>query len=228
MGSRWDPVPWLCGPTTSRRGPSLTTNRLHTRAGPSSSVPGVQAIEAQKTANDAGYVVVEGDCPTLGIAGGYTQGGGTSPLGSKFGLAADQVLEWEVVTADGTFRTASPTKNTDLYWALPGGGGGTYGAVLSMTVKLYKNLPTGGATLTFVDSTDAYWKAVQAVLVNLPAVLRAGETAYWQNHTTRLHRTPWELVHGSAILFASRKRKERQEAAAAHAQGPRRDGRHLR
>ena len=141
---------------------------------------GVQAIEAQKTANDGGYVVVEGDCPTVGITGGYTQGGGTSPLGSKFGLAADQVLEWEVVTANGKLRTASPTKNTDLYWALSGGGGGTYGAVLSMTVKLHKNLPTGGATLTFVDSTDAYWKAVQVILVNFPAVLRAGATAYWQ------------------------------------------------
>ena len=59
---------------------------------------GVQAAEAQAAANAQGFVVVEGDCPTVGIAGGYTQGGGTSPLGSKFGLAADQVLEWEVVT----------------------------------------------------------------------------------------------------------------------------------
>lgn len=141
---------------------------------------GVQALEAQKTANEAGYVVVEGDCPTVGIAGGYTQGGGTSPLASKFGLAADQVLEWEVVTADGRLRKASPTQNADLYWALSGGGGGTYGAVLSMTVKLYKNMKTAGATLSFVDATDAYWQAVQAVLVNLPAVLRAGATAYWQ------------------------------------------------
>ncbi|KKY38237.1 putative 6-hydroxy-d-nicotine oxidase [Diaporthe ampelina] len=54
---------------------------------------GVQASEAQSLANSLGLVVVEGDCPTVGIAGGYTQGGGTSPLGSKFGLAADQVLE---------------------------------------------------------------------------------------------------------------------------------------
>lgn len=56
---------------------------------------GVQAIEAQKTANDAGLVVVEGDCPTIGLAGGHTQGGGSSPLASRFGLGADQVLEWE-------------------------------------------------------------------------------------------------------------------------------------
>lgn len=59
---------------------------------------GVQAGEAQAAANAHRLVVVEGDCPTVGIAGGYIQGGGTSPLASKFGLAADQVLEWEVVT----------------------------------------------------------------------------------------------------------------------------------
>ncbi|RYP01734.1 hypothetical protein DL765_010836 [Monosporascus sp. GIB2] len=53
---------------------------------------GVQGSEAQEAANAEGLVVVEGDCPIVGIAGGYTQGGGTSPLGSKFGLAADQVL----------------------------------------------------------------------------------------------------------------------------------------
>jgi FAD/FMN-containing dehydrogenase len=59
---------------------------------------GVQAGEAQTAANAHGLVVVEGDCPTVGIAGGYTQGGGASPLASRFGLAADGVLEWEVVT----------------------------------------------------------------------------------------------------------------------------------
>ncbi|TVY34363.1 FAD-linked oxidoreductase [Lachnellula occidentalis] len=110
---------------------------------------GVQASEAQATANWEGYVAVEGDCPTVGIAGGYTQGGGTSPLASKFGLAADQVLEWEVLTGTGDLLTATPSQNSDLYWALSGGGGGPYGVVLSMTMKLHKNMPTSGATLSF-------------------------------------------------------------------------------
>lgn len=140
---------------------------------------GVQASEAQATANAAGYVVVEGDCPTVGIAGGYTQGGGTSPLGSKFGLAADQVLEWEVLTGAGMFLTATPNQNSDLYWALTGGGGGTYGIVLSMTVKLHKNMPTAGAVLSFTDTSDAFWDVVQTFLVNMPAVLQKGVTLYW-------------------------------------------------
>lgn len=141
---------------------------------------GVQASEAQSVANMVGLVVVEGDCPTVGLAGGYTQGGGTSPLGSKFGLAADQVLEWEVFTPTGKVLTATPEQNSDLYWALTGGGGGTYGVVLSMTVKLHQNMPTVGATLSFTDSTDKYWDAVQTFMMNLPAVVDAGATVYWQ------------------------------------------------
>lgn len=58
---------------------------------------GVQATDAYRYAHNRSLVVVGGNCPTVGIAGGYTQGGGHSPLSSKFGMAADQALEWEVV-----------------------------------------------------------------------------------------------------------------------------------
>ncbi|KAI1107966.1 FAD binding domain protein [Jackrogersella minutella] len=151
---------------------------------------GVLASEAQATANANGFVVVEGDCPTVGIAGGYTQGGGSSPLASKFGLAADQVLEWEVVTGNGDFLTATPDSNSDLYWALSGGGGGTYGVVLSMTVKLHPNMPTAGATLYFTEPTEVYWDIVLAFLLNMQAVLGAGGTLYWQVLPGNMFRMP--------------------------------------
>ncbi|RYP16015.1 hypothetical protein DL767_010244 [Monosporascus sp. MG133] len=160
---------------------------------------GVQASEAQEAANAQGFVVVEGVCPTVGIAGGYTQGGGTSLLGSKFGLAADQVLEWEVVTGKGELLTATPRQNSDLYWALAGGGGGTYSVVLSMTVKLHPNMPTAGATLSFTEPSDAYWDIVQAFLLNMPAVLDAGATLYWQVLPGNLFLMPQSyLPEGSA------------------------------
>ncbi|KAI0156931.1 hypothetical protein GGR57DRAFT_491405 [Xylariaceae sp. FL1272] len=124
---------------------------------------GVITSEAQKAAGAQGHVVVEGDDETVGIAGGYTQSGGTSPHASKFGLS-DQVLEWEVVTADGTLRTATPTLNSHLSWSLSGGGGGTYGAVLSMTVKLHNNMPTN---------------IIRAFVMKLPPALEAGATLYW-------------------------------------------------
>ncbi|KAK4160556.1 putative FAD-linked oxidoreductase [Cladorrhinum sp. PSN259] len=143
---------------------------------------GVSAGEAQELANSQGLLVVDGDCPTVGIAGGYLQGGGSSPLGSKFGLGADSVLEWEVVTADGKLVTATPTNQySDLYWALSGGGGGTFGAVLSVTVRLHKNLKTAGATLQFVEPEDGkLWKVLPTFLNNLSALVRAGASVYWQ------------------------------------------------
>lgn len=94
---------------------------------------GVLASNAQAVAHAQGLVVVAGTCPTVGMAGGYTQGGGTSPVATRLGLGADQVLEWEVVTVQGQLLTATPTENSDLYWALSGGGGGNYAAVLWLT-----------------------------------------------------------------------------------------------
>lgn len=81
---------------------------------------GVQGFEAVGAARKLGLTVTGGECPTVGLAGGYTQGGGHSALSSKFGLAADQTLEWEVVTGTGEFLKASPMENEDLYWALSG------------------------------------------------------------------------------------------------------------
>lgn len=58
---------------------------------------GVRGFEAYEAAHKHKLVVVGGECPTVGLAGGYPQGGGHSALGSKYGLAADRLLEWELV-----------------------------------------------------------------------------------------------------------------------------------
>ncbi|PKS05905.1 hypothetical protein jhhlp_007736 [Lomentospora prolificans] len=140
---------------------------------------GVQGWEAYTVANDNGYMVVGGTCSTVGIAGGYTMGGGHSTLSSLYGLSADNVLEWEVVTAEGEHLIASPVENQDLYWALSGGGGGTFGVVLSMTTRLHKDRPIGGAHLQFNDDEvghDAFWEAIGAFHSILPPIL-AQETS---------------------------------------------------
>lgn len=79
---------------------------------------GVQVEEAYTAASVRGLTVVGGECPTVGYAGGYTQGGGHSAFSSMYGLAADQVLEWEVVDGRGRLLKANPSVNPDLYWAL--------------------------------------------------------------------------------------------------------------
>lgn len=138
---------------------------------------GVQGFEAYAAAHDIGFSVTGGECPTVGLAGGYTQGGGHSALASKYGLAADQTLEWEVVTGTGDFVRASPRENADLYWALSGGGGGTYGVVWSLTSKAHVDIPVSGANLTFSSegiSKDTYYAALTAWHANLPKLVDAG------------------------------------------------------
>jgi FAD binding domain len=138
---------------------------------------GVQGFEAYAAADAQGFRVVGGECPTVGLAGGYTQGGGHSAIASKHGLAADQTLEWEVVDGTGKYLKASRTENSDLFWALSGGGGGTYGVVMSMTSKVHKDTPVSGANLTFTSqgiSKDVFYQAVSAYHATLPALVDAG------------------------------------------------------
>ncbi|KAI1637124.1 FAD binding domain-containing protein [Biscogniauxia mediterranea] len=138
---------------------------------------GVEGLEAYEFAHTHGLMVVGGNAPTVGIAGGYTQGGGIGLLSSKYGLAADQVLEWEVVTGTGEFVTASATQNSDLFWALRGGGGGTYGVVVSMTVKAHEEIAVSSAYLTVVNNGtngDAIYGSLGTFLQLLPGLTDAG------------------------------------------------------
>lgn len=140
---------------------------------------GMSGAEADVASHAAGYHIVAGDCPTVGVAGGYAQGGGHSPLLSNYGMGADQVLEWDVVTPTGDHITVSPDQNSDLYWAISGGGGGTFGVVLSMTYKMYPDTIVGGASLSFnssVTSLDNLWAAVDAFHAAVPAFVDTGAT----------------------------------------------------
>ena len=133
----------------------------------------------ETTAN--GLMAVGGGCPTVGAAGGWPQGGGHGPLGASFGLGSDNVLEFEVVTADGVPRIASPTQNADLYWGLAGGGAGNLGVAISITIRGHVDRPTVGATFTFLnEDNDTYWAAVSAWLSHLLVLDQIpGFSTYW-------------------------------------------------
>ncbi len=148
---------------------------------------GVQSAAAYAVAHRLGYRVVGGTCPTVGIAGGYSLGGGHSMLTPLHGLGADNVLEWEVVTADGTHTVASPRHHADLYWALSGGGGGTYAVVVAMTARMHRDDgPTHGARLFFNASSssssslspaaanDVFWGAVDIVQAEMAPIADSG------------------------------------------------------
>lgn len=144
---------------------------------------GVQGFEAYEAADRANLQVVGGECPTVGLAGGYSQGGGHSALASRYGLAADQVLEWKVIDGRGKMRTARrDNENSDLFWALSGGGGGTYAVVYEMTSKAHPGTPVSGLHLSFNNtniSQDTFYEAISIFHTNLPALVDAGAMSIW-------------------------------------------------
>jgi FAD/FMN-containing dehydrogenase len=91
----------------------------------------------------AGRYVQGGGCTTVGVAG-LVQGGGFGSLSKAYGLAAASLLEAEIVTADGRIRTVNAAQDSDLFWALKGGGGGTWGVVTRMTLRTHELPSTVG------------------------------------------------------------------------------------
>ena len=94
-------------------------------------------------------------------------------------MGADQALEWEVVTAEGELVKASPTQSSDLYWALSGGGGGTYGVVLSLTAKIYPDGVVGGASLVFLGTADILFDALTVWHTVYANIVKAGAHVTW-------------------------------------------------
>ncbi|OLN97221.1 putative FAD-linked oxidoreductase-like protein 3 [Colletotrichum chlorophyti] len=136
---------------------------------------GVQGYEAIAAAHEAGLAVVTGECPTVGIAGGYVQAGGHSALSTVYGLAADNTLSFDVVTPTGYLVTASRTQNQDLYWALSGGGGGNYGVVVSITTRAHPEARVSGAkfAVTVADNNTLY-QVIDAFHAALPDIVDSG------------------------------------------------------
>lgn len=145
----------------------------------------IENKELFAAAEKYGVTGVGGLCTTVGAGGGFFAGGGHGPMTSMLGLGADQVLSVDVVTPDGRFVTASEDENTELFWALRGGGASTFGITTSWTVKVTPKLSsasvmkfsiTSGANLT----TETVWQAIGIYLKNIPTYNAAGNYEYFQ------------------------------------------------
>jgi FAD/FMN-containing dehydrogenase len=86
---------------------------------------------------EGGRYVQGGSCTTVGVAG-LVQSGGFNSFSKGFGTAAAGLLEAEVVTADGRVRVVNECQDPDLFWALKGGGGGSFGVVTRVTLRTHE------------------------------------------------------------------------------------------
>ncbi len=114
-----------------------------------------------------GLAVPAGIVSTTGV-GGLTLGGGIGYLARKYGLTIDNLLEADMVLADGTFVTVNANQNTDLYWAIRGGGG-NFGIVTSFKFQAHpvKNV-FGGPTLWPIEKAKEIMKWYHEFLNNAP------------------------------------------------------------
>ncbi|KAL8965829.1 MAG: hypothetical protein Q9183_003668, partial [Haloplaca sp. 2 TL-2023] len=133
-------------------------------------------------AADRNVIVVGGGTPVSPHPSGWMQGGGHGPATHDFGLGADQVLEATVVLSDGRTVTASPCQHPDLFFAIRGGGGGTYGIVISTTVKAHPTTSVSAQQLSFAPLNFTYMpefmKAVEIVHNAYPDLSDAGYAGY--------------------------------------------------
>ncbi|KAL4868327.1 hypothetical protein BDV12DRAFT_209295 [Aspergillus spectabilis] len=152
------------------------------RGGPAVTIAaGVSLQELYPALANKNRVVVAGAAHTVGAAGGYIQGGGHSFLGPWKGMASDNALQFTVVTADCELVVANEYQNSDLFWALRGGGGGTFGVVVDVTLRTFDEAPGILSNLNISTSVDhpEFWEAIAQFHAHLPALSDAGGAGYY-------------------------------------------------
>lgn len=113
-------------------------------------------------ARQAGRYVQGGGCLTVGVAG-LIQGGGFGPFSKAYGMAAASLMEAEIVTADGAARIANACTHPELFWAIKGGGGGSFGVVTRLTLRTH-DFPAffGGVFATIKASSPGTFRRLIA------------------------------------------------------------------
>lgn len=110
--------------------------------------------------SEHGTSFIGGICPTVGLAGFLGSGGFNMQQRSQ-GLAVEHVLAAKVVLADGRTVVASPDTNPDLFFAIRGGGGGTYGIVVEFTLSLTSIPRSAMLMLSWNDTASRFPAAKQ-------------------------------------------------------------------
>lgn len=131
--------------------------------------PGARNGLISSTLWDKGFLIAQGICPSVGV-GGLALGGGYGHFSRLLGLTSDNIIEVEMVDAQGKLLVANNTTNSDLFWALRGGGGGNFGIVSKFKFNLYdapKSIPYGSYEYSFEDF-ELFYNAWQCLTSDVP------------------------------------------------------------
>ncbi|PVH83979.1 FAD-binding domain-containing protein [Cadophora sp. DSE1049] len=145
----------------------------------------------------SGLFTMSGASATVAVAGGWGQNGGYGPLTAQYGLGVDQWLEAKIVLPSGELVIANAISNPELFWAIRGGGGGTFGVVVEATWKAYPNVPITGfnwyinSTVTSLNTTmiaetgeTPVSEAMQYLFGEMEGLKSRGISAYFYVHAS--------------------------------------------
>jgi len=143
---------------------------------------GIRNREAYEALGAKGYPFPGGGCPTVGVAG-LILGGGWGYSSRYLGLACDSLLEMEMIDYKGNKLILNDKSNSDLFWACKGSGGGHYGVVVSLTLKLQEKVDMG--TLIRINYKNINEEDAVKILENLQNLYR--DLDYKMNLKTSLY-----------------------------------------
>ncbi|CEJ93005.1 hypothetical protein VHEMI08625 [[Torrubiella] hemipterigena] len=161
---------------------------------------GVSCGEVYKFAEQNSAMIVCGYSPSVGISGGWVQNGGHSIVSNVYGLGVDRVLQFKVVTPDGKTYIANKCQNTDLFWALRGGGGGTFGVVMESTHQVEPAAPISVAAIHVPSTNEAVGKFMDKLVDTAVPLAKAG----WGGH-----------IYGNMIIYVNPLFTSQQDARAS-------------
>ncbi|KAJ7686120.1 hypothetical protein B0H17DRAFT_1072727 [Mycena rosella] len=108
-------------------------------------------------------VLGPGAAATVCVAGGFVQGAGHSPLSPKLGLAADNAFEFDIVVASGELLKVNSISHSDLFYALRGGGSGSWGVIVSATFRTFPTFNATFASIALAASNDTAANALATI-----------------------------------------------------------------
>jgi hypothetical protein len=131
---------------------------------------GVRWLEAYQVVHRHHRYVQGGGCTSVGVTG-FTLGGGFGHFSRRYGTAAGNLLEAEIVTASGEVLVVSESSHPDLFWAIRGGGFGL-GIVTRLTMRTHQPPPTFGAVAGTIQasSADAYRQLIRKLVDVIPSL----------------------------------------------------------